>query len=881
MSSPVPAELIEVATGRRHPLGAADLFVVGRDESADVCVLYTTMSRKHFSILRDGGRYFVEGLAPHNPVLLDGQPVVGRAPLPHNAVLRAGEHDFRFECPTPVASSRVVSVAHPVAPPPSSQGFSTVMGTASDSDGVRPFKGRFRVNGRMLLGRDAGVDIPLPHPQVSRQHAEIDEKGGRVSIRDLGSANGTFVNGRRLAGRAVWLADDDLINVGPYTLRYADGELVSGLGDDDDLALELIADRVSRIVTDRQTGKKLKLLDDITLVFKPKEFVCLLGPSGSGKSTLMTILSGRGLPDQGAVLVNGQDLHANFDALKQDLALVPQKDVLHDALTVGQALGYTSRLRLPPDTSPAEKEDCIAHILNTVGLTHRRGIVIRMLSGGQVKRACLANEILCQPNLLFLDEVTSGLDELTDSEMMDLFRQIAHDGKTVVCITHSLTNVERTCDLLVLLTPGGKLAFVGSPAEARAYFHIDRLGEVYNLLDPKAPAPLPGPWQAKFQASEWWDDAFHGHGWDDLDLKEKEGLKRKLKEALAFFWQDQFLESEYYARYVTDRLPRRDRRKAESVEQPRRSVGEWAGQFVRQAFVLTGRYFALWRRDLSSLMAMGGQSLVVALLLAVVFGDVGSMPTDPSSEEKEVAQLLARAGKPPAAGEKKEANRAEREKAARTVNLLFLLAVSSFWFGCNNAAKEIVKERTIFVRECDFNLKPGSYYLSKLVVLWGFSFIQVALLFGVTSAVCHPPGNAVGQLVLLLTLSAAGTALGLLISTLAPSEEMAITLIPMVIIPQIILSGVIAPLSGLGKGLALAAVTTYWGKQGMDALLPSDIADAARASKVAEDGSFAVALLVLVAHTLAFIAATLVVMTLRGRSAAMKLHTLRKAITRV
>jgi ABC transport system ATP-binding/permease protein len=314
------------------------------------------------------------------------------------------------------------------------------------------------------------------------------------------------------------------------------------------------------------------------------------------------------------------------------------------------------------------------------------------------------------------------------------------------------------------------------------------------------------------------------------------------------------------------------------VEQPARGLGERAGQFARQAFVLTRRYFALWRRDTSSLLAMAGQSLVVALLLAVVFGDVGGMPTDPSTEEKDITQALARAGKPPP--DKPEANKAEREKAARTVNLLFLLAVSSFWFGCNNAAKEIVKERTIFVRECDFNLMPSGYYLSKLVVLCGFSFLQVLLLYGVTTAACHPPGNVAGQLALLLTLAAAGTTLGLFISTLAPTEEVAITLIPMVIIPQIILSGTIAPLSGVGKLLAAVGVTTYWGKQGLDALLPEAIGDAARASKIAEDGSFALALAVLAAHTLAFMAATLVVMTLRGRSAAMKLHQLRKAITR-
>ena len=242
------------------------------------------------------------------------------------------------------------------------------------------------------------------------------------------------------------------------------------------------------------------MLDDVTLVIRPREFVCLLGPSGSGKSTLLSALSGRAAADEGAVLLNGKDLYANFEALKQDIAVVPQKDVLHDSLAVGQALWYTAKLRLPPDTSAAEIEASLGEMLETVGLTARRGTVIRHLSGGQVKRASLANEILCKPSLLFLDEVTAGLDEQTDREVMNLFRSLADAGKTVVCITHSLANVERTCHLVVILTPGGKLAFVGKPAEALEYFGIDRLGDVYDRLA-EQPAEH---WQQTFHKSPLW-----------------------------------------------------------------------------------------------------------------------------------------------------------------------------------------------------------------------------------------------------------------------------------------------------------------------------------------------------------------------------------------
>ena len=130
-----------------------------------------------------------------------------------------------------------------------------------------------------------------------------------------------------------------------------------------------MARNVSRVVINRETGKPLTLLDDITLVIRPREFVCLLGPSGSGKSTLLSALSGRTAPDGGSVLVNGQDLHAHFDALKQDIAVVPQKDILHDSLSVGDALWYTARLRLPPDLSRIEVESASSETLQTVNLS--------------------------------------------------------------------------------------------------------------------------------------------------------------------------------------------------------------------------------------------------------------------------------------------------------------------------------------------------------------------------------------------------------------------------------------------------------------------------------------------------------------------------------
>jgi ABC transport system ATP-binding/permease protein len=100
-------------------------------------------------------------------------------------------------------------------------------------------------------------------------------------------------------------------------------------------------------VQDSQAGgSPHSILHAASLRIRPSELVGIIGANGSGKSTLMNILSGRALPSEGAVLLNGVDLHANFHALKQDIAFVPQQDVLHEQLTLRQALDYVARLRL-------------------------------------------------------------------------------------------------------------------------------------------------------------------------------------------------------------------------------------------------------------------------------------------------------------------------------------------------------------------------------------------------------------------------------------------------------------------------------------------------------------------------------------------------------
>jgi ABC transport system ATP-binding/permease protein len=590
-----------------------------------------------------------------------------------------------------------------------------------------------------VIGRNAkSAQFHLDHPHVSGRHASLVVDGQRVILTDLGSSNGTFLNGRRLA-RSAALNAGDRIDIGPFSLQFDGSDLVSRSRSNN---IELAALDLARVVQDRTSGKPLSLLDEISVVIRPREFVGLLGPSGSGKSTLLAILSGRNPPNSGTVALNCQDLYAHFDVLKEDIAVVPQRDVVHEGLSLAKALRYTAELRLPPDMAQDEVAASVADILEVVALTARRDTLIRHLSGGQMKRASLANELVARPSLLFLDEVTSGLDEQTDRDVMELFRQVADGGKTVVCITHNLANVEATCHLVVILTEGGRLAFIGSPDEAKAYFQISRLGDVYTKLGRATPED----------------------------------------------WHKRFRSSQYYTRYVADRMPPELDRVPETPASVRAS--DQSRSIVRQTWVLVRRYASIWRGDRNALLANVGQSVLLALLLGLAFGRL----VDEADPIKRVS---------------------------KTVNLLVLQAVTCFWFGCNTAAKELVKERVIFLRERDFNLRVTSYFSSKLIVLALIAVTQATLLFGIVRVLCGTPGSISLEWMALAILAIAGTSVGLLISAVSQTEEVATALVPIAVVPQIILAGVITNLSGFARFLANTLISVYWGQQALERLLPN------------------------------------------------------------
>jgi ABC-type multidrug transport system ATPase subunit/pSer/pThr/pTyr-binding forkhead associated (FHA) protein len=348
----------------------------------------------------------------------------------------------------------------------------------------------------ITIGRDASNDVVIDHPVVSKRHAEIIKQEGKVILVDLGSTNGTFVNGIKVKRHP--LQELDRIVIGPSELHFS-GASLSHAPDTRIVRLDAIG--VSFEVRDLANGKSRLLLDDISLVVKPKELIGLLGPSGAGKTTLLNTLNGFVKPTRGQVLYNGEDLYRNLEALKSTIGFVPQEDIMHRQLSVRRCLYYAAKLRLPEDVSDEEVNRRVEEMLDTLKIEPERwDNPVATLSGGQRKRVSLGIELLPKPGVLFLDEPTAGLDPRTETLMMMLFRQLANQGSTIVITTHLLGSFGVLDKVVVLLQ--GRLAYYGPGTKFLQYFHAEAPPDVYDDLTDNNSAPYALDLKQRFAQSE-------------------------------------------------------------------------------------------------------------------------------------------------------------------------------------------------------------------------------------------------------------------------------------------------------------------------------------------------------------------------------------------
>ncbi|MEE3066027.1 MAG: FHA domain-containing protein [Actinomycetota bacterium] len=347
---------------------------------------------------------------------------------------------------------------------------------------LRPGKAGVDAPGAIKIGRANDNDIVIPEVLASRHHATLIPTPTGTEIHDNRSINGTFVNGQRVD--SALLKDGDVVTIGNIDLVFAGGTLARR--DADTAAQTRLGGLDVRGVTWTIENNKT-LLDDISLGASPGTLTAVIGPSGAGKSTFARLVAGYTHPTNGTVAFEGHNVHAEYASLRSRIGMVPQDDVVHGQLTVEQALGYAAELRLPPDTTKADREQVVARVLEELEMTQHLHTRVDKLSGGQRKRASVALELLTGPSLLILDEPTSGLDPALDRQVMTMLRQLADAGRVVLVVTHSLTYLD-VCDQVLLLAPGGKTAFCGPPAQIGPAMGTTNWADIFSSVagDPDA-----------------------------------------------------------------------------------------------------------------------------------------------------------------------------------------------------------------------------------------------------------------------------------------------------------------------------------------------------------------------------------------------------------
>ncbi len=396
--------------------------------------------------------------------------------------------------PRPVAQSHSAPVQQPISAP--AMDPVTVMGPAaaprSGGDGnlatsmlkiLRPGSPPKAPPGSIKIGRSSDNDIVIPDVLASRHHATLVPTPGGAEIRDNRSINGTFVNGARVD--SAQLNEGDTVTIGNVDLLFRDGTLVRRT--ETAAATATGGLEVHGVTWTIENNKTL--LDNISISARPGTLTAVIGPSGAGKSTFARLVAGYTSPTTGQVSFEGHDVHAEYASLRSRIGMVPQDDVVHGQLTVRQALMYAAELRLPPDTTKADREQVVSEVLEELEMTKHLDTRVDKLSGGQRKRASVALELLTGPSLLILDEPTSGLDPALDRQVMTMLRQLADAGRVVLVVTHSLTYLD-VCDQVLLLAPGGKTAFYGPPSQIGPSMGTTNWADIFSSVagDPDAAA---------------------------------------------------------------------------------------------------------------------------------------------------------------------------------------------------------------------------------------------------------------------------------------------------------------------------------------------------------------------------------------------------------
>jgi ABC transport system ATP-binding/permease protein len=475
----------------------------------------------------------------------------------------------------------------------------------------------------------------------------------------------------------------------------------------------------------------------------------IMGGSGVGKTTLLNLLHGKIQPTAGNLYINGYDVNSDAEELKGLIGFVPQDDMLIEELTVYQNLYFNARLCFG-HYDETQLKNVVEKVLRDLDLYDIMDLQVgdpmnKKVSGGQRKRLNIGLELMREPVVLFIDEPTSGLSSFDSEKVMSLLRNQALSGKLVFAIIHQpSSDIIKMFDRLWLLDKGGYMIYDGDPVEALVYFKT----ETSQANAAESECPNCGNVET--------DNILHIIEVKVIDNSGYPGKERQIS------------PKEWYEKYIKKMMPVVGDKPAKTAIPPSNfKVPEKSEQI--KTFIKRNLTRKLADRQYMTI------NLIEAPLLAFILGYISKY------SENGIYSFANNKNYPV---------------------FLFMAVIVALFIGLTVSAEEIFRDRKILDREKFLNLSRLSYLLSKINFLFALSAIQSLSFVLVANSILEVHGMLFTQWLILFSTACFGNLLGLIISAGMRTAVSIYILIPLILVPQLLLGGVMIHFDDLHKSIS-------------------------------------------------------------------------------